>query len=85
MIFKNFLTCSSKSKRMIKNKLSSGTKLTRADMQNIKGGVAPAGELWACNFNGSTVYVCNPGTRPPACGVCDYVTLCTTTTSCGGV
>lgn len=70
---------------MIKNKLTAGTKLTRDDMKNFRGGVAPAGELWSCNFNGNTVYVCSPGTRPPECGVCDFVTLCTSNTSCNGV
>ena len=68
---------------MIKNRQIAGTLLSRDDMKNIKGGMAPAGELWSCNVGGSIVQVCSPGTHPPSgCGTCDYITLCTSYTGC---
>ena len=61
---------------MIRSKLTIGTPLSRTDMKNIIGGVAPAGELWNCTSpSGGTIQICHSGTANPGpdCGLsCDF-------------
>ena len=67
---------------MIRSKLTIGTPLSRTDMKEIMGGVAPAGELWVCTPpgpGGSSIQVCHPGTANPGpdCGLdCDFAGYC---------